>query len=116
MNKFISTIRITILLFVCFETMNAQELEIIVHRTFIDSTLGSEMIFDFEVINISQFQQTVFEVRTVNDLPANWQSSLCFGVNCFSPSLDSIATTAPFADPLESWRYINYIVARLLFN
>ncbi len=72
MNKFVSTISITILFFVCFEAMNAQELEIVVHRTFIDSTLGSEMVFDFEVINISQFQQTVFEVRTINNLPANW--------------------------------------------
>lgn len=84
------------------EITNAQDIQVIVHKTFIDSTLGTEMIFDFEVINISPFQQTVFEVRTINDLPADWQSSLCFGVNCFSPSLDSAATTPDFfTDPLE---------------
>lgn len=84
------------------EITNAQDIQVIVHKTFIDSTLGTEMIFDFEVINSSPFQQTVFEVRTINDLPADWQSSLCFGVNCFSPSLDSAATTPDFfTDPLE---------------
>lgn len=84
------------------EITNAQDIQVIVHKTFIDSTLGTEMIFDFEVINISPFQQTVFEVRTINDLPADWQSSLCFGINCFSPSLDSAATTPDFfTDPLD---------------
>jgi len=77
-----------------------QALEVIVHQTQIDSTLGAEMIFDFEVINISQVQQTVFEVRTINDLPANWQSSLCFGETCFPPFLDSIATTSDFGTTL----------------
>ena len=100
MNKFVSAISFIILLFICFETTRAQEIEVVVHRTYIDSTLGSEMVFDFEVINISQFQQTVFEVRTINDLPANWTSSLCFGENCFAPFLDSIATTPDFGTVL----------------
>ncbi|MBE0539290.1 MAG: T9SS type A sorting domain-containing protein [Ignavibacterium sp.] len=99
MNKVFSVI--VFLIFAFTGTFKAQDIEVIVHRTYIDSTLGSEMIFDFEVINISQFQQTVFEVRTINDLPTGWQSSLCFGINCFSPLLDSIATLPPNADPLE---------------
>ena len=93
MNKIVSMISLVIILLITFNSSYSQDIEVIVHRSYIDSTLGSEMVFDFEVINISQAQQTVFEVRTVNDLPANWQSSLCFGINCFSPSLDSIATT-----------------------
>ncbi|MDP2365092.1 MAG: hypothetical protein Q8M94_15150 [Ignavibacteria bacterium] len=103
MNKFISVIGFIfiILLFIFQGAALSQDLNVVVHRTYIDSTLGSEMVFDFDVINISQFQQTVFEVRTLNSLPPNWQSSLCFGVNCFSPSLDSVATTPPFGDPLE---------------
>jgi hypothetical protein len=79
-----------------------QEIEVVVHRTHIDSTLGSEMVFDFEVINVSQSAQTVFEVRTVNNLPSNWYSSLCFGETCFAPSLDSVATTPDFnSNPLN---------------
>lgn len=100
MKKIFSLIFLVSVIFI--ETASPQDIEVVVHRTFIDSTLGSEMVFDFEVINISPFQQTVFEVRTVNDLPADWQSSLCFGVNCFSPFLDSAATTPDFfTDPLE---------------
>jgi len=46
--------------------------------------------------------QTVFEVRTINDLPAEWTSSLCFGELCFISSLDSIATTPEFqTEPLN---------------
>jgi len=76
-------------------------LEVIASQTQIDSTLGSELIFDFKVINISQVQQSVFEVRTLNDLPADWASSLCFGNNCFSPTLDSVVTEPPFGEPLN---------------
>jgi hypothetical protein len=99
MNKFLSTMGFIIMFCVFYGGAKAQDIEVVVHRTFIDSTLGSEMVFDFEVINISQFQQSVFEVRTINDLPENWQSSLCFGVNCFPPHLDSVATTIDFNTP-----------------
>lgn len=99
MKKIFSLIFLVSVIFI--ETASPQDIQVVVHRTFIDSTLGSEMVFDFEVINISQFQQTVFEVRTINDLPADWQSSLCFGINCFSPMLDSVSTEPPFGDPLE---------------
>ncbi|MBK7632040.1 MAG: T9SS type A sorting domain-containing protein [Ignavibacteriales bacterium] len=96
MNKTSSIISAIIFFLLSSSYSYSQDIEVVVHRTFIDSTLGSEMVFDFEVINISQFQQTVFEVRTINDLPANWQSSLCFGETCFPPFLDSIATTPDF--------------------
>lgn len=101
MNKFVNILSFLTILVLTLNTAFSQDIEVVVHRTYIDSTLGSEMIFDFEIINISQFQQTVFEVRTINDLPSNWQSSLCFGTTCYSPLLDSIATIAPFGDPLE---------------
>jgi hypothetical protein len=101
MNKIINVMYLVIIFFVFFSSTYSQDIEVVVNRTYIDSTLGSEMVFDIDVINISQFQQTVFEVRTLNDLPSNWQSSLCFGNNCFSPDLDSVATTPPFGDPIE---------------
>jgi len=100
MKKFFSLIFFLSVLII--QTASPQDIQVVVHRTFIDSTLGSEMIFDFEVINVSSFQQTVFEVRTINNLPADWLSSLCFGLSCFSPLTDSVATTPDFfANPLE---------------
>lgn len=102
MNKFVSVMGFIILLFFFWNTAYSQDIEVAVYRTYIDSTLGSEMVFDIDVINISQFQQTVFEVRTINNLPNNWTSSLCFGETCFSPTLDSVATTLDFGtDPLN---------------
>ena len=93
---------LTLILFLIPVNIVAQDIEVIVHETTLTDTIGSEMIFDFEVINISNAVQTVFEVRTINDLPANWTSSLCFGQNCFSPFTDSIATTPDFfTEPLN---------------
>lgn len=98
MSKFFAIVTIVIIMFA--STFYAQDIAVTVHRTNIDSTLGSEMVFDFEVVNISQYQQTVFEVRTINNLPADWQSSLCFDVTCFPPFLDSVATTSDFGTTL----------------
>jgi hypothetical protein len=54
-----------------------------------------EIVIDFEVVNVSPDTQIVFEVRTINDLPQGWLSSLCFGQYCFQSEIDSIATTPP---------------------
>jgi len=78
----------------------SQELEITVHDTFLYDVPGSEIVFDIEIVNISALEQTVFMVRTINDLPAGlgWTSSLCFGV-CANPSIDSVSTTPPNPEP-----------------
>ncbi len=102
MNRLVTTLSVVLLFVFFLGNVKAQEIQVIVHRTNIDSTLGSEMIFDIEVINISQAQVTVFEIRTINILPDNWTSSLCFGVNCFAPFVDSIATTSSYnSNPLN---------------
>ena len=102
MKRFVNvTLILIIISFLYGNSAFSQELNVIVHRTHIDSTLGSEMVFEFEVINISEAAQTVFAVRTINSLPGNWQSSLCFGDNCLPPEIDSVATTPPLADPLN---------------
>ncbi|QQS35863.1 MAG: T9SS type A sorting domain-containing protein [Ignavibacteriales bacterium] len=80
----------------------AQDIEVIVHATQLIDTLGYgniEAVFDFEVINISMMEQSVFEVRTINDLPQDWTSSLCFGELCFPPDIDSVVTADPFPQP-----------------
>jgi hypothetical protein len=80
--------------------LDAQDIELIIHETFKYEPVGTyEIIIDFEVINISDEEQIVFEVRTVNELPLNWTSSLCFGETCFASWVDSIATSPPFPEP-----------------
>ncbi len=80
--------------------INAQEIQIITHGLTKYEPLGTlEIVIDFEVVNISQFEQTVFEVRTIDDLPAGWSSSMCFGDLCFAPFIDSVATTPDFQTP-----------------
>jgi hypothetical protein len=81
----------------------AQDIEVVTRETFLyEDTLGIEMVFDFIVINISSQSQTVFEVRTIDDLASpNWYSSLCIGDYCFAPSQDSIATVPPLFEPLQ---------------
>jgi len=88
----ILTFLILILFIVPGNIVAQNDIEVIVHETTLTDTIGSEMIFDFEVINISNAEQTVFVVRTIDDLPPNWTSSLCFGENCFAPFVDSVAT------------------------
>ena len=58
MNKYIKVSVLIISFFIVINTAYSQDIEVVVHRTYIDSTLGSEMVFDMEVINISQFQQS----------------------------------------------------------
>jgi hypothetical protein len=99
-------VRITLLLILSFlliPKINAQDIQVIAPETFIyEDTLGREMVFDFEIVNISQQEQIVFEVRTLDSLPDNWTSSLCFGDLCFPPNYDSVATTVDFlTDPLQ---------------
>jgi hypothetical protein len=51
------------------------------------------------VVNVSADTQIVFEVRTIDDMPSGWSSSLCFGDLCFAPFIDSVATTPDFLTP-----------------
>jgi len=90
-----------LIVFVLFSlNINAQDLEVIYHETTIYEPPGIEIVFDIEIINISAVPQTVFMVRTIDNLPPDWTSSLCFGESCFAPSTDSVATTGgPFPPP-----------------
>jgi Secretion system C-terminal sorting domain len=90
----------TIFTFLAIPLINAQEIEIITHGMTKYEPVGiDQIVIDFEVVNISPFEQTVFEVRTINNLPSGWSSSLCFGDLCFSPDVDSVATTPDFNTP-----------------
>jgi len=98
--KFVYLIIGFIISFLSTPLIHAQEIQIITHGMTKYEPVGTQDIaIYFEVVNISQFEQTVFEVRTINNLPSGWTSSLCFGENCFSSEVDSVATTPEFNTP-----------------
>jgi len=78
-----------------FSIVNAQDFTIDVHHTELMDTLGSEIIFEITLVNNSSSEMSVSIIRTMNYLPDNWSSSLCFDL-CYPPHLDSISTTATF--------------------
>jgi hypothetical protein len=89
-----------IVLFLLTPLVYAQEIQIITHGMTKYEPLGTlEIAIYFEVVNISADTQIVFEVRTINDMPTGWSSSLCFGENCFRSDIDSVATTPDFYTP-----------------
>jgi hypothetical protein len=74
----------------------AQDIQILTHGMTKYEPVGTEEIaIYFEVVNVSLIEQTIFEVRTLDDLPAGWSSSLCF-TYCFASFVDSIATDSTF--------------------
>jgi hypothetical protein len=89
---------------VCFsQLIYAQDIQILTHTLTKYEPVGTyEIVVEFEVVNISTMEQTIFEVRTINNVPAGWSSSLCFGELCFAPQVDSVATTPDFlTQPLQ---------------
>ena len=61
-------------------------------HTVLTDSVNAEIIFDFQLKNISTQEITVVIERTQNNVPASWSSSLCFYENCFAPFIDSIST------------------------
>ncbi len=82
-------------LFICIISfkLNAQDFTLTVDHASIVDSVGSEMIFEFTAVNNSSSNLTLYIARVGEDLPENWQSSLCFEY-CFSPLIDTIETTS----------------------
>ncbi len=79
--------------FLISNSLNAQDIQVIAPENFVYEPVGTlELVIYFDIINVSSQGQTIFEVRTLNNLPSNWSSSLCFGELCFSPFVDSVAS------------------------
>ena len=96
---------IGLFLFFGVTIIQAQDIEVISHETFVYDTVGSntDITFHIEVINHSAQEQIVFLVRTINDLPfpePEWTSALCFGELCFPSFIDSVATDGGANPPL----------------
>ena len=116
LNKFFLIAALGICLF-SFKS-NAQNFTLTVDHTTIVDTVGSEMIFEFEAVNTSNNDLTLFIARTLNDIPENWQSSLCFEY-CFAPFVDTIETTSQWgSSPLapEDTAFFSVHVLALVDN
>ncbi len=80
-----------------FSQVYSQDIEVIRGDSVLYGNPGDlEIVFYAEIVNISSANQTVFLVRTENNLPPNWTSSLCFDVNCYPPNQDTAYTTEVF--------------------
>jgi hypothetical protein len=94
-------IRLIVIFIVLSVKIYSQSISVTPHDINLSDTLGTEMIFAIDVTNISDAQQTVYIVRTINELPEGWTSSLCFDA-CFANWLDSIVTAPEFnSSPLQ---------------
>jgi len=86
--------------FLSIQLVQAQDIQILTHGMTKYEPIGTTDIdIYFEVVNVSADTQIVFEVRTIDNLPSGWSSSLCFGELCFAPFIDSVATTSDFQTP-----------------
>lgn len=98
MKKQLFTVFLVLLLAVPFLTVSAQEISITMDDTLVYGEPGVvELVLAAEITNVSSSDQTVFLVRTINSLPENWTSSLCFDINCYPPTADSVTTTESLA-------------------
>ena len=99
--KFLLANVIVIILFLLTPQVFAQDIQVITYGTTKYEPVGTfEIVFDFEVLNISSFDSVaIFEVRKPISVPQDWTSSLCFGLLCFPPDFDSVATTPYFNTP-----------------
>jgi hypothetical protein len=98
MKKQLFTVFLVLLLAVPFFTVSAQEISITMDDTLVYGEPGVvELVLAAEITNVSSSDQTVFLVRTINSLPENWTSSLCFDINCYPPTVDSVTTTESLA-------------------
>lgn len=51
---------------------------------------GTFFSFETKFINNTTDALTIQVIRTANQIPANWSSSLCVGITCFPPWVDSV--------------------------
>ena len=64
--------------------------QFIYENTEIHSSNDSTIRFDGLIYNLSNDVVHITIMRTVNDIPQDWNSSMCIGMSCYSPSTDSI--------------------------
>ncbi len=89
---------LVLFLAISFMTIRAQDISVTIEDTIIYGDPGVlELVLNAEITNTSSANQTIFLVRTENILPENWTSALCFDINCYPSTIDSVTTTEPLA-------------------
>ena len=80
---------------------HGQSFTFVPEDTILAAPLGTEMVFNVTITNTSAQMLTLVLVRTLNDLPQGWESSMCFSA-CYLPTTDSIMTTPEYgSSPLN---------------
>jgi len=80
---------------------SAQSFTFVPEDTVLSGSLGSTFAFNITITNTSTSSLTLALIRTLNNLPQGWESSMCLG-SCFPPTTDSILTTPEFgSSPLN---------------
>ena len=99
--KFVFRITIVLIAFLFVPLIHSQDIQILTGQMTKYEPVGTDDIdIYFGVVNISGIDSiAIFEVRTINDVPDGWSSSMCFGELCFAPNVDSVATTPQFFTP-----------------
>ena len=101
---------IIIVLIIIASIIRAQNFSVDIENIELSDTLGSEIIFEFQVANNTGEELSLYFLRYDNDLPEGWSSSLCFD-NCFAPFLDSIVTNSQFgSSPISAGESRNFSV------
>jgi hypothetical protein len=59
-------------------------------NTEIHSSIDSTIRFDGMIYNLLNEAVHITIMRTLNGIPQDWNSSMCIGMSCYSPSTDSI--------------------------
>jgi len=84
------------LFFVLGMSLHAQKFTFIPDHTTLTGRTSEKMVFEVPLTNVSDLTLTLFVKRTIDSLPQNWYSSMCFDQGCFAPFVDSVATTTDF--------------------
>ena len=85
----------------CAGSARAQSFSFFAPTTTLSDTVGVELVFNATCTNLTASPLTLMFVRTVNDLPDLWQSSMCLDL-CYQSTTDTIATTSEYgSSPLQ---------------
>jgi len=90
---------LTIFFLVNINIKAQQSFTCVVDTNVIVDTVGSEMIFYLDITNTSTHPLILIIARTVNDLPSEWTSSLCYDINCLPPFVDTVISNNDPLDP-----------------
>ena len=85
----------TLLILFLRATSASQGFTFVPDDTVLSGPLGSEIVFNVTITNVSQLTMTLALVRAANNLPPAWESSMCLSV-CFPSTVDSILTSPEF--------------------